>query len=246
MCMLVKVGAAKTPRAAFTLVELLTVMTIIGTLTSLLLPAVNNAREAAARASSVNNLKQIGLAMQNFETAMRRFPTGYLSAPYVAGQPPPPGMDMGNTPDGICTYDAPPGWAWGAYLLPYMEQTGLYEHLNFNLPCTDPANAGAVAMSVKAYLCPWAPNNSPTMQVKQLNAVTQPIDPYNFRVMAIFGRSHYVANAGRQRSVGHEYSRLVEVARHRPVLSELAHAHRGRERRVELHGLRRRAHQLHR
>ena len=196
MCMLVKVGAAETPRAAFTLVEILVVVTIIGTLTSLLLPAVNSAREAAARASSVNNLKQIGLAMQHFETAMRRFPTGYLSAPYVAGQPPPPGMDMGNTPDGICTYDAPPGWAWGAYLLPYMEQTGLYEHLNFNLSCADPANAGAAAMPVKEYICPWAPNNSPTMYVKQLNAIASPIDPNNFRVMAVFGRSHYVANAG--------------------------------------------------
>ena len=105
-------------------------------------------------------------------------------------------MDMGNTPSGNCTYDAPPGWASGAYLLPFMEYSSLAKQLNMGLPCTDPANAAGVATVVKAYLCPWAPNNSPTMQVKQLNSISSPSDPNNFKVMAVFGRSHYVANAG--------------------------------------------------
>ncbi len=183
-------------RRAFTLVELLVVITIIGTLIGMLLPAVNNAREAAARASSVNNLKQIGLAMQNFESELGHFPPGYTSLPYVPGQPPPAGMDMGNTPSGNCTYDAPPGWAWGAYLLPYMEYSSLSKQLNMSLSCTDPANAAGVATAVKEYLCPWAPNISPTVQVKQLNSISSPIDPNNYKVMAVFGRSHYVANDG--------------------------------------------------
>jgi prepilin-type N-terminal cleavage/methylation domain-containing protein/prepilin-type processing-associated H-X9-DG protein len=180
----------------FTLVELLVVIAIIGLLISLLLPAVQQAREAGGRTQSQNNLKQIGLAMANFESAYGHFPPGYTSAPYVSGKPPPAGMDMGNTVSGNCTYDAPPGWAWGTYLLPFMEYQALYKQLNLKLSCTDPANQTAVATPVKEFLCPWAPNNSPTMQVKQLNAIGSPLDPNDYTVMAVFGRSHYVANCG--------------------------------------------------
>jgi prepilin-type N-terminal cleavage/methylation domain-containing protein len=88
---------------AFTLVELLVVIAIIGMLVGLLLPAVQSARESARRMQSINNLKQIGLAMQNYESALRTFPSGYVSNSHLPGA-------YG------ATLDAAPGWS-GALVL---------------------------------------------------------------------------------------------------------------------------------
>ncbi|MCX7429162.1 MAG: DUF1559 domain-containing protein [Planctomycetia bacterium] len=103
----------RTNRRAFTLVELLVVIAIIGILIALLLPAVQAAREAARRSQCANNLKQIGLAALNFESAQRRFPPGYLGPmPQVFAAP---------------TWDNEQHTGLLVFLFPYMELASVYE-----------------------------------------------------------------------------------------------------------------------
>src|SRR5713226_7170634 len=123
-------------RRAFTLIELLVVIAIIAILIGLLLPAVQKVREAASLTKCRNNLKQIGLAMHNYHETMRRFPVGYYDPT------PWPQLDNG------------PGWGWGAYLLPHLEQDNLFSQINFNLDVGVPANAAVCKTSLKIFLCP--------------------------------------------------------------------------------------------
>lgn len=164
-------------RRAFTLIELLVVIAIIGMLVGLLLPAVQKAREAAARMQSTNNLKQIGLALHNYHDAVGHFPAGYLANTRSPSANP-------------STLDAAPGWGWGVQLLPHMEQDNLYRQLRLDLPAWDPANATPVRTQVKTFINPGAPNQSTTMQVKTDSG----------SVLAEWGRSHYVANNGQDES----------------------------------------------
>ncbi|MCG6158588.1 DUF1559 domain-containing protein [Rubinisphaera margarita] len=140
-------------RSAFTLIELLVVIAIIAILVALLLPAVQQAREAARRSSCKNNLKQIGLAIHNYHDTHSAFPPGFVHE-Y--------GSTSGN--DGTGDDAARQGnWAWGAFILPYMEQPGLYDALNIG-PSTcaesmgDPARYDLMTQPVNTYLCPSDPN----------------------------------------------------------------------------------------
>ena len=98
-------------RKAFTLVELLVVIAIIGILIGMLLPAVQQVREAARRTQCLNNVRQISLGMVNFESAHRHFPAGALTDV---------DDDAGNDDD---------GWGWGAQILPQLEQDNLAQSL---------------------------------------------------------------------------------------------------------------------
>jgi prepilin-type N-terminal cleavage/methylation domain-containing protein/prepilin-type processing-associated H-X9-DG protein len=122
-------------RPGFTLIELLVVIAIIAVLIGLLLPAVQKVREAAARSQCENNLKQIGIACHAYHNVNDSLPPGYLAtAPYTDG-----------------TTDTSPGWGWGAFLLPYLEQDNLYRQVNFSKPVQ---NSTGVQTVLKVYLCP--------------------------------------------------------------------------------------------
>ena len=124
------------PPRGFTLIELLVVIAIIAILIALLLPAVQQAREAARRSQCVNNLKQIGLSLQNYHDTNQRFPPGYISTFNNAG------TDLG------------PGWGWAARILPFIEQDTLFRTIRLDQPIEAATNAKPRLTSIKVYLCP--------------------------------------------------------------------------------------------
>jgi len=138
-------------RRAFTLVELLVVIAIIGILVGLLLPAVQAAREAARRMSCQNNMKQIGLALHNFESARRFFPPARVDA--TAGYPVVefgvPAPATGNIQHGP-----------GTFLLPYIEQGNLYAQYDLTQNWSSPVNAAVIKTQVATFICPSVPNSA--------------------------------------------------------------------------------------
>jgi prepilin-type N-terminal cleavage/methylation domain-containing protein len=121
----------------FTLIELLVVISIIATLIAILLPAVQQAREAARRTQCRNDLKQIGLALHNYDSSFNVFPPGVL------------GQHQHT---------------WIAHTLPYMDQAPLYHLYNFEVGFHDALNRQAVGTRLVTFLCPSIPQpvtNSP-------------------------------------------------------------------------------------
>lgn len=121
-------------RRGFTLVELLTVIAIIGVIVALLLPAVQNAREAARRASCRNNMKQLALGLMNYEATHRVFPAGYFY------KPGPSGNEL--------------GFSWGLMILPFMDGAAIYDQFNFNVPIWNAANQAGREQRVSSFVCP--------------------------------------------------------------------------------------------
>jgi len=144
---------ATKPRG-FTLIELLVVISIIAVLIALLLPAVQSAREAARRAQCTNNLKQIGLALHNYHTAIDSFPPGAAASNNTLN---------GTGPDACVAWT---GWSAQALLLNYIEQTPLYNAINFSfdpiVSGTYPFNSTATNTKIGAFLCPSDENAGPS------------------------------------------------------------------------------------
>jgi prepilin-type N-terminal cleavage/methylation domain-containing protein/prepilin-type processing-associated H-X9-DG protein len=133
-------------RPAFSLVELLIVIAIIGVLVGLLIPAVQASRAAASRNSCANNLRQIGLAAHNHQSALGHFPSGSVAKPFAAE----PWMPW--------TFYR---WSALASLTPYLENTAAYNALDLSVPlyggtsfAVRPENVEAVKIFVAEFLCP--------------------------------------------------------------------------------------------
>lgn len=119
-------------RIGFTLVELLVVIAIIGILVGLLLPAVQAAREAARRMQCSNNMRQLGLAVHNYESAYRRLPSGWVD----------------------WRQSGEPGWGWGAALLPFMEGDNLHRQIDFGVAIEEDIHQSVRETFLSTFACP--------------------------------------------------------------------------------------------
>jgi prepilin-type N-terminal cleavage/methylation domain-containing protein/prepilin-type processing-associated H-X9-DG protein len=128
-------------RTAFTLIELLVVIAIIAILIALLLPAVQQAREAARRTECKNNLRQFGIAFHCYHDAFNTFPSGWI------------GVDNGvqSAHEGIN------GAGWGLMILPYVDQSNVYNLFNPHVGIEDPVNGPVLAVTPNVFRCPSDP-----------------------------------------------------------------------------------------
>ena len=188
-------------RGGFTLIELLVVIAIIAILVSLLLPAVQQAREAARRTACTNNLKQIGLALHNYHGRARCFPPGFLA------------VDARSKPD----LDGTNGFGWSAFLLPDLDQAPLHEALDFGelltdhhehagpLPQLDPdhplesaSNLELIALTLPLFRCP-SDVGAPTFELElggHDHHDFQDDDDHEEEDHVVMGTSNYVAIFG--------------------------------------------------
>jgi prepilin-type N-terminal cleavage/methylation domain-containing protein/prepilin-type processing-associated H-X9-DG protein len=146
--------------AGFTLVELLTVISIIGVLLALLLPAVQHAREGARCMQCQTNLSQIALALQSYCDSFGSYPAGQF---FCA--------------DKTCASQASyaPGWGWSASILPFVEQEEIYDRINFSLPMADESHTDLLATPIPLFQCPTDRTRQESVPPSGLNGFSQRI-----------------------------------------------------------------------
>ncbi len=154
-------------RKGFTLIELLVVIAIIAILVALLLPAVQQAREAARRASCKNNMKQIGLALHNYHDVNNSFPSGWI-----------------GVENGLPNVEGASGFGWGTMLLPYLDQSPLYNGLNFSNAMDAAPNRDLLGTVIPTFQCPSDPKPN-TFQIPDRNGTD--IDLATFNYPGVFG-----------------------------------------------------------
>jgi prepilin-type N-terminal cleavage/methylation domain-containing protein len=153
-------------KRAFTLVELLVVIAIIGILIGMLLPAVQSVREAARRTSCSNKIRQFAIGLHNFEASHKHLPPGWTAE----------------------VWPSTPGHGWTAFTLPFLEQTAIYDTIDFNQNILD-ASVELREHSWDILLCPSSTNNS-----KAFDLTSWDEDDTNFPIS--FARTHYVGSIG--------------------------------------------------
>ena len=131
-------------RQGFTLIELLVVIAIISVLLAMLLPAVQQAREAARRISCTNNLKQLGIALHNYTDTHTMLPPAVVVADMGAGTP-----VFG-------------GWSVHARILPFIDQASGYNAVNFDFRYDHAENTTITALPLGVFICPSEPNDQPS------------------------------------------------------------------------------------
>ena len=186
-----------TKRNAFTLIELLVVIAIIGVLVGLLLPAVQQAREAARRMACGNNIKQLAMSIANYESAMKRYPAGCQAF-----------YDVDSS---VTQADGEDAWGWAVNVLPFMEQQPLFDTLSpdtpssFKTALTDSAKLRAMETELTMMICP---SDAP-----------EPLNSMRLMDGKALGVSNYIGNFGVDTFAGPDsFGTLFANSKVRPVM----------------------------
>ena len=145
-------------RPGFTLIELLVVIAIIAILIALLVPAVQKVREAAARTQCLNNLKQIGLAMNSYESQTKHFPPGALRSP-ASGTVSAFFKKFGITANGV-------EHSWAPFILPHLDQGNVANLYKIDSDCKSAVNQTARETPINVFLCPTSQGGNPRYNVR--------------------------------------------------------------------------------